>query len=1021
MTTSAHTMLNEDYASAIGEVASRVVAQAKPVAVYRLQFNREFTFRDAASLVPYLHKLGITHVYASPYLKARPGSRHGYDVTDHNMLGPEIGTPQDLAGFVQGLHKYGMGQILDFVPNHVGLFDNPKWQDVLENGPASPYARFFDIDWTPASPELQHKVLLPVLAERYGKVLEAGLFSLVFDHGAFCIAYEDNRFPVDPATASMVLEPCLERLEQMLGTGHPDVLELQSIVTACRKLPGREETRSDKVARRQRGKESLKSRLWQLYQRSGTVRAAIEEKIVAYRAGDGSGRGKLHKLLEKQAYRLSYWRVAAEEINYRRFFDINELVGIRMEDPTVFAETHRLVRELLCKGDLNGLRIDHVDGLFDPTEYLWRLQKAHWVDRCLQEAPKHPQLAHLGRETLEGYLSERFERERRTTSDAPSLRPLYVVLEKILGQSETLREDWPVYGTTGYEFMAALNQLFIDSRHRRALLDTYRQFTGNSPDFPDTVYQCKNHVMETSLRAEVDALARQLAHLAEASWMYRDFTFRSLRKGVREVIACFPVYRTYLSASGDAVDERDRAVIDRAIAEARRRNPALEAELFDFLRNVLLLQYSPDMSEEGRCEQRQFVMRFQQVTGPVMAKGMEDTAFYIYNPLTSLNDVGGNPGRMAITIGEFHRQNRARRRQMPYSLICTSTHDSKRGEDVRARINVLPEIPDDWQSALKRWQKLNRNRKLMVGGRPIPDGNEEYLLYQTLLGTCPLQWASPDEAITYRQRVQQYMLKALREAKINTSWTDPDNAYEKGMADFVSNILEESPDNRFLADFQKLNRVVATCGMYNSLSQVVLKLFSPGVPDIYQGNELWAYNLTDPDNRRPVDFARRMRLLADLEERMDNTAGHAGLVKKLLATGQDGRIKLYLTWQSLRCRRDRAALFREGTYTPLKVVGTGQQHICAFAWRRGREELIVIVPRFFVVLTRKGTVPPVGAGTWDDTFVVLGRKATRETHRNIFTGELVRGARQGDRQGLPLAEVFATLPWAALERMPEQP
>ncbi|OGO24500.1 MAG: malto-oligosyltrehalose synthase [Chloroflexi bacterium RBG_16_50_9] len=981
-----------------------------PISVYRLQFNRTFTFRDATRLVSYLHELGITDCYASPYLKARAGSQHGYDISDHNYLNPEIGSQPDYDHFISQLQKYGMGHVLDFVPNHMGIFDNPKWQDVLENGPSSIYARFFDIDWEPVKTELHQKVLLPILEDLYGDVLEKGQIILSFKKGAFAINYYEHRLPVGPKTTVAILEPSLEKLRAMLGDVHPDYLELQSIVTACKNLPERSDVKQERMAERHREKEIIKRRLAEVCAKNEAIKKAIEEVVTSINgtAGDSASFSRLHELLENQAYRLSYWRVAAEEINYRRFFDINELVALRMEDPLVFQESHRLIRELIDSGSLTGVRFDHVDGLFDPADYLWRIQKGRWLNLA---RGKSAHLPPSDSAILDEKLDAWFEHERIANPDSPALRPLFMVVEKILGEKEALREIWPVDGTTGYEFSASLNQIFVDKKHERAMLEAYRRFTGTNLSFREIVYQCKSLVMKTTMAAEINLLAHELNRVSERSWQYRDFTLNSLRDAIREVIACFPVYRTYINAYQELVDDRDKKVVDTAALEAKRRNPAVSSAIFDFVKNTLLLQYPAGMDKAGRNEQRLFVMRFQQFTGPVTAKGVEDTAFYIYHPLVSMCEVGGYPERFGAPVGEFHRQNIQRHQAQPYSFVTTSTHDSKRGEDVRARINVLSEIPREWRSALARWSRLNVSKKSIIDGEPVPDRNEEYLTYQTLLGTYPVPEMSDEESAVYSGRIQSYMLKAIREAKVHTSWISPHTSYEEGVTRFVKAILEPSPSNQFLTDFLVLNKLVAICGMYNSLSQVVLKIFSPGVPDIYQGNELWAFNLTDPDNRQKVDFKYRARLLGQLKKTI--AASKLPLVtRELMKTSHDGRVKLYVTWRSLTYRRDNITLFDGGSYTPLKAAGAQKNHLCTFTRGKGGQRLIVAIPRLVARLTRNGTIAPEGNEVWSDTHIILPRPKGQK-YQNIFTGETV--SVQRGSSALFLADVFRTFPVAALE------
>ncbi|MDH5696817.1 MAG: malto-oligosyltrehalose synthase, partial [Dehalococcoidia bacterium] len=563
-----------------------------PVSTYRLQFNRAFTFRDAAALVPYLHELGITDIYASPYLKAQPGSLHGYDITDHNSLNPEMGSEEDYRSFVNQLHKHGMGQILDFVPNHMSIIDNPWWTDVLENGPSSPYAQFFDIDWYPVKAELREKVLLPIMEDQYGKILEGGQLRLTFAHGAFFINYGEHTLPIDPRTAVLPLGACLEQLRETLGEGHPDFLEMESIIMACHNLPARNKIAQQRVAERLRKKEVIKKRLWELYHRNEKVKKTLSEVLDVFNGNAGERRSfdKLHELLEQQAYRLSYWRVALDEINYRRFFDINELVAIQMENTHVFDLTHRLLNELLREGAANGLRIDHIDGLFNPTEYLWRLQKARFLGLCWDEIEHDADLSGKNRDLWEEKLLERFEIERKLNPNSAITRPLFVIVEKILGEKEDLRETWPLDGTTGYEFAKVLNGIFINRRNARTLRNIYRWFTRMDEDFKDTAYRCKDLIMRTSMSAEVNVLAHRLDRVSEKSRWYRDFTRNNLRDAVREVIACFPVYRTYIEAFENSVDDQDKTVISAAVAQAKRRNPAMSSSLFDFLRDTLLLK-----------------------------------------------------------------------------------------------------------------------------------------------------------------------------------------------------------------------------------------------------------------------------------------------------------------------------------------------------------------------------------------------------------------------------------------------
>ncbi|MBI2853755.1 MAG: malto-oligosyltrehalose synthase [Chloroflexi bacterium] len=980
-----------------------------PVSTYRLQFNRSFTFRDATKLVPYLHDLGISHVYASPYLKTRPDSSHGYAITDHNTINPEIGSEMEYEEFIEELHRYNMEHIIDFVPNHMSIFDNVWLTDVLENGPSSPYATFFDIDWYPIKPELRLKLLLPILEDQYGQVLEQGGIGLAFDQGKFVIAHKQHRFPIDPKTTVMVLIPCLERLQQALGDKDTDYMELQSIATACGNLPDRSRTDEAHVSERQREKEIVKNRLWNLYQRNATVRSALDETVRKYNGTPRrcSSFDRLHELLEAQAYRLSYWRVAWDEINYRRFFDINELIALRVENPQVFDLTHKLLLRLLVEGKVAGVRIDHIDGLFDPAGYLARLQNAYSNVVCQAQG----RTGALDGQSNHGKPVEPNTADRRCMI----VQPLFIVVEKILGDKEILRAGWPVNGTTGYEFGSLVNGIFVNRKNARLILSTYERFTGVHDDFKDILYQSKKLILTTSLSADINMLAHQLDGVSERSRHFRDFTLNSLKDAIAEVIACFPVYRTYIDAPADIIDKEDSRIIRVSVTEARKRNPALSASLFDFLRDALLLKHRAHMNTVGRNQERHFVMHFQQVTSAAMAKGMEDTAFYIYNPLMSLNEVGGSPKQFGIDVDEFHLNNMERQKVMPHSLLATSTHDSKRSEDVRTRIDVLSETPGEWRAALDRWSRLNRKKKSTISDAPVPDRNEEYMLYQALLGTYPPVQMDDQQRTQYLRRIQEYLRKALREAKVHTSWVSPNIYYEEDVARFISAILDSSNSNPFLVDFERFNKIVSRCGMYNSLSQTVLKLLSPGAPDVYRGCEMWDYSLVDPDNRKEIDFRSRMEFIKDMEQKAASMGGHLPIAERLVDTMEDGNIKLYVIWKALTYRRGHPDFFDEGTYVPLKAEGAKKSHVCAFAWVKDSSEMLVIVPRLPAELTRKTAELPVGPQIWGDTWLAPGgRSGTNRKYRNIFTGELLSVLGRSSGPQLLVADALATFPVCVL-------
>lgn len=959
-----------------------------PTATYRLQFNHAFTFVDAARIVPYLHALGITDCYASSYLTAVPGSPHGYDIVDPTTLNPDLGTEHDFRLFTDALAQHGMGQILDVVPNHMGIARscNPWWLDVLENGPSSRYAAFFDIDWHPVKGELEGKVLLPILGEQYGTVVENQEIILEYCEGRFFIRYCDHQLPVDPKPSAMILALRLDELISRARSDDPHAQEFQSILTALRHLSARNELDPGRVAERYREKEIISRRLARIMDESPTVQAFVQENVAIFNGtkGDSKSFDLLDQLLCSQVYRLAHWRVASEEINYRRFFDINELAAIRMEDPAVFCSSHQLIFQLLKDGVVTGLRIDHVDGLYDPSTYLGQLQawaKTELVPRAGEDE-----------------------------------RPLFLVVEKILTGEEPLPAQWPVYGTTGYDFLALVNGLFVDGSQEQAFSTFYARFIGNRVAFEDLAYESKQLIMRASMSSEINVLGHQLNHLSEMNRRFRDFTLNSLIHAIREIIACFPVYRTYVTPDEEPVTDRDRSYIRLAVARAKRKNPALSGLVFDFVQDILLKQVSYHYERERR-DQLQFVMKFQQITGTVMAKGAEDTAFYIYNRLASLNEVGGDPLEFGLSIHTFHERMRQRRAHWPASICATSTHDTKRSEDVRARLSVLSEIPQVLKTRVQRWSQLNKRYKTEVDGTLAPERNEEYLLYQTLIGAWPFRTLDDDEYRNFCDRIQAYMAKALKEAKIHTSWVNPNRAYDQAVRDFIEHILERSWPNPFLADFLPFQGEIARYGVYNSLSQVLLKIAAPGIPDFYQGTELWDFSLVDPDNRRPVDYRMRTGFLADLQLlRATQESEQRQLVQALLATVPDGRIKLYLTMVGLHYRRAHVSLFLSGEYVPLEVGGTKKRHVCAFARIYEDRAIVAIVPVLVKGLCQDAETFPFGPGVWEDTWVTVPSWRPASCYQNLFTGEILSSTEAEGKQSLRLAEILGSCPVALLER-----
>ena len=965
----------------------RLLATRIPEVTYRLQFNHTFTFAQAEGIVPYLHDLGISHCYASPYFSARPGSMHGYDIVDHNSFNPEIGSAEDFERFWQALRSRNMGQILDMVPNHVGVMgaDNAWWLDVLENGSASAYAAYFDIDWESPRPELRGKLLLPVLGDHYGVVLEAAELHLKFDRaaGSFSVFYKQHRFPLDPAEYPYVLNFGLDKLKPRLGSDFPPLVEFEALVTSFGHLPPRDADDPKAVVERQRDKEVHKRQLARLCERSPDLLSHIEEAVRAINGEVGRPESfdALDALLARQAYRLAYWRVAAEEINYRRFFDINDLAALRMEDPRVFEATHRLVFRLLDEGKVDGIRIDHPDGLFDPPQYFRRLQ--------------------------ERYLPS------PTAHDARDLRskdkPVYVVIEKILAEHERLSEHWPVYGTTGYRFANVVNGLFVNTAAEQQFSRIYRAFIGERLDYEEQLYQAKLLIMYTALAAELNVLANRLSRIARADRHTRDFTLYTLRAAIATVAASFPVYRTYVSGTADP---EDRRYIEWAVAVARKRNRAIDFNVLKFVSRVLTGDAAQESPESRKRELLDFAMRFQQFTAPVAAKGMEDTVFYRYNRLVSLNEVGGDPRTFGFSLSAFHHASLDRARHWSTTMLATSTHDSKRSEDVRARIDALTEFPDQWWSQLQRWRRINRRYKRQIESAVAPDANDEYFIYQTLLGTWPCNGIDAETLVAYRTRIESYMRKAMRESKAHTTWMNVNEDYESAAFQFLAGMLDPSEHNVFLAEFAPFARRVARIGMFNSLSRTVIKIASPGVPDFYQGSEFWDLSLVDPDNRLPVDYRRRSTVLAELKAQFSGPPEQqADRARALLDHMEDGTIKLFVTWKGLMLRRQLRSLFAVGDYVPLQTQGVHADRLCAFARIHGTHAAIVAAPRLVGELIADGGLP-LGQGKWVDTCIVLPDHLAGN-FRNVYTQEQIACSGPGV---LKASEVLRAFPVALMSR-----
>jgi (1->4)-alpha-D-glucan 1-alpha-D-glucosylmutase len=946
--------------------------QRIPLATYRLQLRREFPFSAARAVIPYLEALGVSDLYLSPISMARPGSAHGYDILDHERLNPDLGSHQDLRQLMEAAHAAGMGIIFDVVPNHMCIFgeSNLRWQEVLEDGPDAVSAADFDIDWDPPKPELAAKILLPFLEEQYGRVLESGL-SIAFHDGGFTVSWGGPRLPLAPETWLHIINPALEILRTRVRPEDPALLDLESIVRALtHTLPALR--RKETAVERKRETEALRRRLAELAA-APSVRGAIEDAVQQINGTKGVPQSfdALERLMNDQVYRLAHWRVAAHEINYRRFFDINELAAVRVEHPDVFAAVHSLVLSLARHPAFTGLRVDHLDGLADPSQYLTEVVEA-W--------------------------------QRQTGATDPASHP-YVVVEKILGSGEVLRPDFAADGTTGYDFIEIAAGIFLHPEGATKLRALAVELSGPFQSFPEVAAQSKRLVLENTLAAELTVLARRLDRISEQHRYTRDFTLNHLHAALAEVVAGFGVYRTYVreSDSDAAVAESDVHAIKRAIATARRRNPLLNASLFHFIESVLLHRDPPGLHPDQLKARREFVTRFQQLTSPVFAKGIEDTAFYRYLPLIALNEVGGNPGYWRTSDAEIHAAFATRLRASPHTLSASSTHDTKRGEDARARLYALSEVPDAFAAAARKWFEMNYRFKGTVDDAPAPDSSEEYLLYQTLVGAWPLEgWASEQD---FAKRIAAYMAKARHEAKQFTSYINPNLAYEVAAESFVNNVLDPNKNRAFLEDVERFVSSIFTAGLCNSLSQLVLKASAPGIPDFFQGRENWDFSLVDPDNRRLVDYANRPELLRELVTEFARRGAEA--VEAWFAKPNDGRIKVWVTLVILHLRQKQDLLFATGDYQPLKAHGPGANRVFAFARSKAGKAVITVIGRHLTSAPR----PHGQGGPWDETVLVLPQPLASSQLHDVLTGHTL----SIDDGVLSLQRAFRSLPLALLE------
>jgi len=929
-----------------------------PGATYRLQFTPEFGFHDAEAVLPYLHELGITDIYASPIFCARPGSQHGYDVVDPNQLNPELGTDQQFQSLSDAAQQIGFGWLQDIVPNHMAYDGrNRMLMDVLENGQASPFFDFFDIDWQHPYESMHAKVLAPFLGGFYGECLERGEIRLYYDEHGFGVRYFSLQLPLNVESYSELLTYNLYSLKKRLGAHDFDFIKFLGVLYALKNIPPTQENgdRAEQIL-------FVKSMLWELYNGSPEIKKHLDVNLATFNGvpGNPESFNLLDRLLAQQHYRLAFWKVAAEELDYRRFFNINELISLKIQDERVFHHIHGLTLKLVREGKFSGLRVDHVDGLYDPLGYLTRL--------------------------------------RRETDDS------YLTVEKILGAHEDLPASWPVQGTTGYDYLNALNGIFCARENQHKFSHIYEHFTGLHTSGWSVITEKKRLIIGKYMAGDIENLAYLLKRVSSRDRHAADVTLYGLKRALVEVLAFFPVYRSYVTSASFSTQDREQ--LTRAVREAREANAGLRLEL-NYIQRFLLLDFADHANVEERTRWTEFVMRFQQLTGPLMAKGAEDTAFYVYNRLLSLNEVGGDPDRFGLSVKEFHNFNQRRGAQWPHAMNASATHDTKRGEDARVRINVLSEVPAEWEKNLRSWSKINRSKKATVRGVEAPDRNDEYFLYQTLIGSYPVDKPHDSE---FEKRLTAYLIKAVREAKVHTEWLQPDTAYEKAFIDFTRQVLARGESQPFMNEFSLFGTKIAYCGMFNSLAQVLLKMGSPGVPDFYQGTEFWDLSFVDPDNRRPVDYAARSRCLAEL--RAAEAEDRAGLLRDLLSSWPDGRIKLYLMHKLLDFRRAHQDLFAEGDYVPLEATGEASQAVCAFARRKDQAWAVVVAPRLIGGAVYNGMVP-LGEEFWKSTAVSLGAEMPT-LWLNIITGEHLASTKSGSTHALSLSHVLDILPVAFL-------
>jgi len=960
------------------------LAEGSPaiLATYRLQLHAGFPLSRARDLVAYLARLGVTHLHLSPVFRARSGSTHGYDVTDPGQLNPALGDEEMFERLAAALRAQEMGLVLDIVPNHMAASpENWRWEDVLAHGPSSPYARWFDIEWRVGEPELHSRVLLPILGDSRPLVLARGELVVAFAGCELRVRYHEHSFPLDPSTWPFVLDDALGDCAGELGPDHPGTRELRDIVALLRRLPRRTARKANTIARRRKQAAEGIRRLRELCTVAPEIRRRIERTAGRFATGP-DGVERMRRLLDLQAYRLGFWQRAMRQVNYRRFFDVNDLVSLRMEDPEVFDRSHALVLDWIRERLVDGLRIDHVDGLLDPLGYLQRLAEAGFAGRGSEPAP--------------------------------------IFVEKILSRGERLRDEWPVAGTTGYDFLNDVETLFIDPGGAEQVERDYRRIVRRHVGFTIAALDGKRRALRTSLWAGVRQLTERLVRLGAPGGSPVQLRRHDLASAIVETIVHLPVYRTYVDDRRPEPSPIDRALLEDALAAARPSGRASPAA-FDTVAGALPIGIAEATSADRERMRRRFIQRFQQVSGPATAKGVEDTAYYVHVPLLSRNDVGGAPDApVSEGVSGLHEANAHRAACWPRTLLTLTTHDTKRSADVRARLDVLSELPEEWEERVYRWRRRNRGHRAMARGQRLPDANTEYLVYQTVVGSWPLEFLGHDPAAipgellsAFRDRIAAYALKAAREAKVETNWVEPDAEFEAALERFVRSILDPGLAPEFLADLGAFVGRIARPGLWNSLSRLVVQLTAPGIPDIYQGDELWNFLLVDPDNRRPVDFERRSALLDELTSDFDDDAERPALLRGLVERPEDGAIKLHLLHRLLAVRRRAPALFLTGSYQPVTAEGAAAGRVFAFLRRAAEGVALTAVPRLIAGQLMPGQLPPA-RWHWAGTRVRLPPALAGAHWVNPLTLETFVGG----PDGLDAADLFGTLPVAFLLTSP---